>query len=238
MFALGLDPSLTGFGWAVHNNTVVGPKRLVKKGIFTTSASDIFVQRYVKMRTYLVDLLDRFPEVQSVGVESPPYGEGWSEGLYGLFVYVNEALYICRKNVVYFDPLTVKMLAKLDPSIRKGIMDKSDMVECAKVDTQIKRWNHNEADAYIISRGAARFWEYELKEIGDEDLVPSEQRSFARVHTFAKGKNAGRTKRDGLIYRENDRFFKFSNIPIVPDEEEFRKWLLEKSRIQNQKASP
>jgi hypothetical protein len=230
MISLGLDPSLTGFGWVVHDNSVVGPARVIAKGVFTTSASCLFVKRYMQMRARLVDLIESYPEIRVVGVESPPYGEGWSEGLYGLFLYVNEAIYLSRKDVVYFDPLTVKLLAKMDPGVRRGKMDKGDMVGAAKAETGIKRWSNDEADAYIIGRGAARFWELEYKELGDEELTPSERHSFTRVHTFKRGSKAGRTVRDGLIFRENDRFFRFSKLPIESDEEEFRSWLRRKGQ--------
>ena len=185
--------------------------------------------RYIFLRSALIYILDKFPEVQAGGVESPPYGEQFSEGLYALFVYVNEAIYLSRRNVVYFDPRTLKMLAKMDPSVRRGTMDKTDMVEAAKAETGIKKWNHNEADGYIISRSAARFWDFETGLITEEDLTPSEARSFHRVHTFKTGAKAGTTERGGLIFREDDRFYRFSQMALDPEEEEIRKWLLQRS---------
>lgn len=224
MIVLGLDPSLTGFGWAVHNSNVVGPSRVLAKGQFITDANALFIERYAAIRDALITLIGQYP-IEAVGVESPPYGESFSEGLYGLFLYVNEALHLCRKDVVYFDPTTLKMLAKMDPNVRRGTMDKGDMVEAAKSDTQIKKWHHNEADAYLIARSAARFWKRESQLITDEDLTPSELRSFARVHTYQKGAKAGRTVKAGLIFREDDRFFRYSKIPPIPEEEELVKWL-------------
>lgn len=161
------------------------------------------------MRDSVGRLLDQYPEVQYLGVESPPFGELWSEGLYGLFLYVTEAIFSRRRDVVYFDPLTVKLLAKMDPKIRRGTMDKRDMIEAAKADTGVKRWNHNEADAYIIARSAARFWEFQQELLQEDELTPSELHSFARV----PGPKAKTTKKLGLIYREDDRFFRFSLVP-------------------------
>jgi Holliday junction resolvasome RuvABC endonuclease subunit len=229
MIALGLDPSLTGFGWCVHNSEVVGEGRVLAKGVIHTTSKEIFVSRYITLRSELIHLIERFPAIQAVGAESPPYGEQYSEGLYALFVYVNEALYLCRKNVVYFDPKTLKMLAKMDPSVRRGTMDKSDMIEAAKADTKIKRWNNDEADAYLVARSAARFWEFETGLITAEDLTPSEAHSFHRVHTFVQGKKAGQTERHGLIFREDDRFYRFEQVPPESGEEEFRKWLSQRS---------
>jgi Holliday junction resolvasome RuvABC endonuclease subunit len=210
MITLGVDPSLTGFGWCVHNSAVVGPARVIAKGVFSTLSKRIFIWRYMFMREALGKVLDAYPEIEAVGVESPPFGELWSEGLYGLFLYVNEAIFLRRKNVVYFDPLRVKLMAKMDPSVRRGSMDKSDMQDAARSETQIRRWNHNEADAYIIGRSAARFWEFYRGDYTEEELTPSEKSIFHKTHTFTRGAKAGKTVKSGLIFKENDRFFQFS----------------------------
>ena len=210
MITLGLDPSLTGFGWCIHRSTVAGPRRVVAKGVWKTPAKKVFVWRYMFMRDSVGQLLETYPEIEGVGVESPPFGELWSEGLYGLFLYVVEAVFTHRKDVVFFDPLTVKLLAKMDPQVRRGTMDKRDMVSAAQADTQVNRWNHNEADAYLIARSAARFWDLHKEQITQDELTPSEKQSFTRIHTYSKGLRAGQTVGKGLIFREDDRFFQFS----------------------------
>ena len=176
---------------------------------------DIFVTRYIALRGLLLNLLDTYPQIQAVGVESPPFGESFSEGLYGLFVYVCEAVYLHRKDVVFFDPQTVKRLVKMDPSIRRGSMDKRDMVEAARVDAGILKgkFDHNEADAYHVARFAARFWEFVNGVLKEEDLVPSELSAFYKTHKFKQGAKAGKTIITGLAFRENARFFRFSKIP-------------------------
>jgi hypothetical protein len=211
VITLGLDPSLTGFGWCIHDSDVVGPGRVVARGHRATNPKDIFVRRYVELRDMVLGLLREYPIVQAVGVESPPFGELWSEGLYGLFLYVNEAIYYSRKDVVFFDPVTLKFLVKLDPKVVKGRMSKRDMVSAARADTGITGpFNHNEADAYHIARFAARFWEFLAGKITESDLTPSEQHVFVRTHTYLRGKHAGKTVRSGTVYRENDRFFRYS----------------------------
>lgn len=211
MITLGLDPSLTGFGWCVHDSEAEGPARVVARGRFATSARAIFVDRYVFMRESVIALLGTYPQVEAVGVESPPFGALWSEGLYGLFLYVNEALRRCRKDVVFFDPTTVKMLAKGDPKMRPGPMHKSDMVAAARADTGIKgTFNHNEADAYIIAMAAARFWLFAGGHITLDQLDPAEAQAFAKQHTFSRGKREGQTVRSGAVYKEGQRFFRFS----------------------------
>jgi Holliday junction resolvasome RuvABC endonuclease subunit len=213
VIALGLDPSLRGFGWCIHNASTTGKDRVFARGRWSTSSKTIWVERYVLLRKEVQDLLDRYLLVEAVGVESPPFGELWSEGLYALFLVVNEAIWSRRKDVVYFDPSTVKMLTKEDPSIRKGKMFKSDMIDAAKADTGIPKWNSDEADAYHVARFAARFWMLLRGEIQESDLTPSEYRAFARIHTFMRGKRKGETIKTGAMFKENQRFFRFSLLP-------------------------
>lgn len=202
---------MTGFGWCIHDSEADGPGRVVQRGRWATPAKMIFVRRYMEFREWVGHKLHEHPEIEAVGVESPVYGEQWSPGLYALFVYVNEVVYKHRKDVVYFDPGTVKMLAKLDPKVRKGKMFKTDMVNAAKADTGIKgRFNHNEADAYHVARFAARFFLRLRDRITDADLTPSEQHSFSKIHKFTKGKRAGLEIFSGAIFKENARFFLFS----------------------------
>lgn len=177
-----------------------------------TPTTRVFVWRYMFMRQALLSILDRFPEVEAAGVESSVFGEVYSEGMYGLFLYTSEALFLRRINTVYFDPHRVKLLAKMDPSVRRGTMDKSDMVDAAKADTGIKRWNHNEADAFIIARSAARFWEFQSGQLAADELTPSEQHVFALTRTITKGHHAGKVVRQGIVFKENDRFYRFASL--------------------------
>jgi Holliday junction resolvasome RuvABC endonuclease subunit len=214
MITLGLDPSLTGFGWCIHNSQAEGVARIVARGIFVTRASEIFIDRYVFLRESVSQIIAAHPEVEAVGVESPPFGALWSEGLYGLFLYVNEAIRRHRKDVVFFDPTSVKMLAKGDPKARPGPMHKSDMVETVRFDTGLTgRLNHNEADAYLVARSAARFWEFLAGVITERELTPAETQAFVKVHTFQRGAKAGQTVMQGAVYKENQRFFRFSQLP-------------------------
>lgn len=180
------------------------------KGTFSTPAKRVFVWRYKFMREAVSQLLNHFPQVEAVGLESSIFGEQQSEGAYSLHVYVTEALFCHRMDVVYFDPARVKLLAKMDPTVRKGRMDKGDMVIAAKAETGVKRWNHNEADAYIIARSAARFWDFADGRLKEDELTPSELRVFTKTHTITRGDRAGRTIKSGIIYKEGDRFFRFS----------------------------
>jgi hypothetical protein len=210
MITLGLDPSLTGFGWCVHNGDVAGPERVVAKGVLKTKPEDLVYVRFARCRSLVTELLAHYPTIKAVGVESPPFGEGWSEGLFGLFLYVNEALMVARRDVVYFDPLRVKLLAKMDPNVRQGRIDKGDMVDLARQDTGVTKWNHNEADAYVIARSAARFWDLHAGHIEFDDLTPAELQVFASEHKFVRGKKAGKTIQKGVLFKPDDRYFQFS----------------------------
>ena len=215
MITLGLDPSLTGFGWCVHDSSAQGPSRVLARGRIATSAKEVvFVKRYMHLRS-CVDKILTDHEVEAVGVESPTFGETWSEGAYGLFLFVNEAVLKHRKDIVFFDPGTVKFLTKEDPKARRGKMFKSDMISAAKSDTDTHKakWSHDEADAYLVARFAARFWGLFKKDLAEEDLTPSERQSFTRIHTFKRGKNAGETRLIGALFKENKRFYRYSLLP-------------------------
>jgi len=210
MRILGLDPSLTAFGWAVHETEALGAERCPARGRFSTKASMTFVDRYIFMRESLRKLIQ---EVQPdrVGIESPIFNDLFSEGMYGLFLYSNEALRIEQKDVVYFSPGQGKSHARESLARPKSWkMMKGDMVQAARADAGGGTWNHNEADAYLIGRLAGRFWKLYEGEISAETLTPVEQKQFLLIHTFKRGKRAGQVVEKGLMYREEDRFFLWS----------------------------
>lgn len=225
MITLGIDPSMTGFGWVVHNSSVLGAQRVIARGVVSTSSSQLFVTRYADLQAVVAHLLDKYPEISAVGLESPPFGESWSEGLYALFVYVNYACYLARKDIVHFDPTTVKMLVRMDPSVRRGSIDKGDVIEAVKAETGIKTWNHNAADGYIIARSAAYFFELYYGILTQDDLTPSEFRAYCRVHTFVRGVKAGKVDKKGLIFREDSRFHTFSKVLPNKEDQEMFQWL-------------
>jgi hypothetical protein len=209
---LGLDPSLTNYGWALHDTSHPegDERRCVDRGRFQTSAKMLFVLRYTSMRESLRRILDE-TQPDKVGLESPVFNDLFSEGMYGLFLFTLEALWDSRIDVVLWSPLQVKAHAReslLRPS--KWKMDKTDMVQAAKKDAGGKVWNHNEADAYLVGRLGARFWQYLSGEIHGEDLTPVEAKYFAEVHEYTRGKKAGQVAKRGVIYREDDRFFQWS----------------------------
>ncbi len=213
MRVLGLDPSLTNFGWAIINTEFgSGEKgRLEEKGLWKTPAKMEFIERYKSQRQSLIDLIkEKQPDY--IGIEFPVFNNLWSEGMYGLFLFCCEALKETESNVVFWSPLQVKAHARLLIDRPKGWrMDKQDMCEAAKLDACIGRINHNEADAYHVARLASRFWMLYSEEITEKDLNSVEKKYFVKQHTFKRGRKAGRTVKSGVMYREDERFFLWGN---------------------------
>ena len=212
MRVLGCDPSLTNFGWAIHDTRFpLGDKRRCEiRGRFQTTAKMEFLDRYCSHRDSLAKLI-REQKPDRVGIEYPVFGQLFSEGMYGLFLYTCEALKSEGCDVVFWTPLQGKAHAREKISRPKGWkMDKKDMVEAAKADCG-QRMNHNEADAYHIAVLAARFWSLYEGLILEADLTPVESKYFSKVHTYSRGKKAGKTVKTGMIHRENDRFFLWSS---------------------------
>lgn len=212
MIVLGLDPSLTNFGWALHDTEAQPKFRCVKRGRFQTSSKDLYISRYIEMRESLRKLIqDTKPD--RMGIEFPVFDNLYSEGMYGLFLYVSEAILLEKKDVVFWSPLQAKAHAREFLSRPKGwAMMKPDMVEAAKVDTaSTQNWNHNEADAYLIAKLSGRFWQFLDGHLTRDNLTDTEKKFFTEVQTFVKGKKAGETIYKGVSFRENERFFLWSN---------------------------
>lgn len=213
MLVLGLDPSLTNFGWALHDDEFVGKGRCPARGRFQTPSKQVFIDRYVHMRDSLRDLIQTH-KPDRIGIEYPVFNDLWSEGMYGLFLYSCEALRLEGADVVFFSPMQVKVHARLIAERPKGWkMRKADMCDAAKADTGGGgRWNHNEADAYLVARVSARFWRLYEGLIDEEDLTVPEKKQFMTIHTYQRGKKAGRTERRGILFRESERFFRWSEL--------------------------
>ena len=78
-----------------------------------TEASEVFVTRYMYLRDGLKNLIreirEKHPEeVLKIGIESPIFNDLYSEGMYGLFLYSNEALMLEKVDTVYLSPNQVK----------------------------------------------------------------------------------------------------------------------------------
>lgn len=212
MKVLGFDPSLTNFGWAIHDTDrpTGDPGRCLAQGRFQTSTKTLFIDRYTGLRQTIIALIEEH-QPDAIGQEAPVYGALFSEGLYGLYLYTCEAIKLCGKDVVFWSPLQVKAHARESLGRPKGWdMMKPDMVEAAKADSGPGRWNHNEADAYLVARLSGRFWDFLAGRISEADLTSIERKYFTEVIQYSKGKKAGQTVNRGVMYREDERFFRWS----------------------------
>jgi len=211
VLVLGLDPSLRQFGWAIHETSADGSGRCVDRGRFKTSSKMLFIDRYCQLRESLRDLLRRSSIVR-VGLEFPVFNDLWSEGMYGLFLFCCEALREERRDVVFLSPMQTKAHARLFLGRPKGWkMMKGDMVEAAKVHAGAsERWNHNEADAYWAAAVAGRFFHLHDGDLLLTELTDLERKQFTEIHTFSKGRKAGTTVKRGILWREDERFFLWS----------------------------
>ena len=214
---LGLDPSLRNFGWVLITDEGV----FLDKGMMSTNPKTLFVQRYIDLREGLrgviQDVKQRYPEeTLRVGIESPIFNDLYSEGMYGLFLYSNEALMQEKVDTVYLSPNQVKAHARLFLDRPKGWkMLKADMVDAVKSATQgqgAKRWNHHQADAYWVGKVAGRFWQLIENKINIDDLNDLEKNHFTALEKFVRGKKAGKVKRKGITHKEDDRFFRWSDL--------------------------
>ena len=215
MRTIGFDPSLTNFGWAIYDTEGEGEGHCPARGRFQTSSKQLFVDRYVEMRANVLALLSA-QGVRRVGCEYPIFHELWSEGMYGLFLFTCEAMREAGVDVVFLSPHQIKAHARafLERPLVGGklwVMQKPDMVDAAREATGGRgRWNHNEADAFWAARAASRFWQFLDGEIGEADLTTEETKQFRDIHTYQRGKHAGETKMRGLLYREDERFFRWA----------------------------
>jgi len=211
MRVLGLDPSLTNFGWAIHDTSATGAERCPRRGRFQTSAKTLYVARYIELRESLRALI-REEKPDKMGIEFPIFNDLFSEGLYGLFLFCSETLYTERQDVVFWSPMQVKAHARESLARPKGwVMMKPDMVEAAKLDLGGKgTMNHNEADAYLNARLSARFWQFHTGVLAEDDLTPVERKYFLEVKRYTRGKKAGKEVQKGVVYREDERFFRWS----------------------------
>ena len=209
---LGLDPSLRAFGWTLIDDNL----SIVDKGLFSTEADIIFVDRYIYLREELRKLIQeckKKTERLQVGIESPIFNDLYSEGMYGLFLYSNEALKLEKMDVVFLTPNQVKAHAHEFLGRPKGWkMQKADMVEaCKKANPHVKSINHHQSDAYWVGRIASRFWDAMDGRIEIDTLSDLEKKHFTDVDLYIKGAKEGRVKRQGISHKEDDRWFRWSN---------------------------
>lgn len=151
MRVLGLDPSLTNFGWAVYDTDADPGARCEARGRFQTSGKSLFVTRYMGLRDALRGLVFKLG-VTRIGVEHPIFGSDYSEGMWGVFLYTCEALRAERCDVVFFSPGQAKAHARLflgRPTKPMWKMEKPDMVEAAR----FHHWGIDPSSGMLVPTG-------------------------------------------------------------------------------------
>lgn len=219
MLILGLDPSLTGFGWALHDPDAEGAARCPARGRWKTNTSMEIFERFHHLATKVEELVKEH-KPDKVGVESTSFGAARSETMYALFTHTNLALKRTRSDVAFFAPKQIKVHPRIiidRPS--DWDMMKADMIEAAQFDAGGGRWSGDSADAYWVAWAAAHFWKLHAGLITPDDLTPDLHHQLCHEHTYKRGKKKGQTIRKGLIHRQGDRFYLWSELPPEGEEE-------------------
>lgn len=216
MLILGFDPSLRSFGWALHDTTAEGENRCPERGTVNTSKrkEGVFIESYIHHRESVRSLVTRL-KPDKIAIEYPTFNQTWSEGQYGLFLFVIEALYLEKQDVVFLSNSATKAWARRFLNVPKGYgqIDKSDLIKAAKKHAGgVGVWPSDEADAYLIAVLGGRFWDYKAGNISVDDLTRYEKKKILEVKKPKRGKNAGRVLKKGLLWREDDRYFLLSEL--------------------------
>jgi len=211
MYILGLDPSLTGFGWCVIDTNQSGRGMIISYGVITSQSSTFLSKRYRDIAKELDQVVinecaKHAIKIDFVGIEHPPYSASYSMGLYALYVYTVEVIMNHRLPFVYFLPTQLKAFARgiLGDT---GKMFKSDMKDAmiALLDGEWKgRLNNNVADAFLIAFHAGRFKDLLDGNLEESSLTSQEAQAFTKVE---HKKRLGTTEEKGLIFKKDERYF-------------------------------
>lgn len=211
MISLGIDPSLRAFGWCIYTNSD-DVHVIIDSGHEESFKSDVPVARYTQFRALVESLIAKY-DPDCIGIESPAYDAGPFQSIhFALMMYCLEAAFEARKDVVLFDPATVKFLAKRKAG--KSIFGKTEMINHVKQDIPtLSSIDNNEADAYVVAKYASRFFLLRLSKIEISDLEENETKVFVGRTKTVKRDNSSYQKRVAHLFKENQRYFSFSKIP-------------------------
>lgn len=214
MLVLGLDPSLSGFGWAlVEIDSLTEAISSPARGTWRSKKSDFssFIDRYLYLREKIRDLL-LLHKIEKVGIESPTFGQQASSQMHSLFTFSCEALRENSLDTVLIGNTQTKAWVRRYLDRPSGwTISKVEMQKAAKMITgDPKNWTGDSADAFWAAYLAGRFWLLQMGRIDKSSLTSYEKEAFLKIDRPKKGKKAGTVNKRGLVYRENDRFFLWS----------------------------
>lgn len=226
MRALGLDPSLSSFGWCVYDAFAPSkPLTLVASGHEGTLSDLVPVARFVHARSMVDSLLRRF-SVDVVGIESPAFDGGpFSTSHFALMQFAMEPVFERRKDCVLFDPTTLKLLATGKSNASKSDMQRA--VQIRRMSTDLVQ--SDESDAFHVSCFAAHFLMLWRGQLSPDDLTENEKRVF--MQRTKPGRKGAPARKVAHVFRQNSRFFEYSRVPhgsvSLPKRSEIRPELLE-----------
>lgn len=192
MDILGLDLSLTSAGWFLQSAS----KKLTYGSFKTSTADGIDIKRLMLQRDRVVNLFNEY-KVSYIGIEQPFLRSFNTEKLYALHQFILEVCYTRHINIVYITPAQIKTYATGNSKA-----EKNEIVFHTKKVLKIpdgEKINNDECDAYWVSVLTKRFWSLYHKEITESDLSLEERNIFIQT----------KTKRPGLIKKQNESFFIF-----------------------------
>lgn len=213
---MGLDPSYSNYGWAVLSGGT-----LVESGRISTSASDAFLLRLRTLKVGVRRLVEQY-QPACVTVEDYITAETYSEDAAVLLVATLEVLWESAVDTLLINPSTLKSLTSDFYRHKEGVpasipivTDKSFMIETARLDTGKNGLTGDEADGYLLAKFGSMFWA--LLRGDNPELTPKQQTAFAGIKRPKTGRNAGRTIKTGLAFREGKSFWRWS-APTVRGE--------------------
>jgi len=216
MLALGLDPSLRAFGFAVVDTSTIGLARRIVSNHYGTTNKEVPPHRYSFFQEKIREYLRLYPQIEVIGIESPAFSAGPFQTIhFALLQFSLVVAFEARKDVVLFDPATREYLVREDPKLKRGKIHKLDVQRYVQRDTMDhKIINDNQADAYVIGKFAARFMELLNGKISPEDLTPSEYQKFIGMTRKKKTLSGVKEIKTAHVFRENHRFYQFSKVSI------------------------
>jgi len=207
---LGLDPSLTCTGWALLDSE---KKECPNWGLIKTTTKDLNILRFLYIKKELTKIVQQYP-IDRVGCEAPVFG-GYETGtLFTIYILFQEVLLKNKLDVVFFAPSQIHSQLRGEGYGLGGKIYKADSVQAAKdyLKDLPSKASGDKADAFHAARLGSRFWDFFDGKLTLDDLDETEKNIFAKQHTFVRGKKKGITEKKGIIFRENELFFRFSKI--------------------------
>lgn len=211
MTIIGIDPSLTHSGWVLFDENKTGKDSVIQAGVFKTDKSDgLYATRLILQRER-IKLLLSMHNIKFVAMEAPLFDEHSTEILYALHQFFHEVFLDLKVYLIYLQPSTVKKYAypDMDPDeVTKHLMTHKALKELNLLG---KRFSEHAADAYFIGKIGLKYYQWLfMKKYTDDQLLEMERNIFCGKHTYVKGIKKGLTEYNGIIYRENERFYDYT----------------------------